>query len=289
VRFNLLSLLFCVLMGVVAAVFLGVFVPRQVEQAKRISCSNNLRAIGAAVRQYRDDHGQLPRVRFDAAAPAPTWGTPYRDRVPARAATQELLMFAPDDDAFAEYRPSANDVSAALYLLVRVTDLLPITFICPSTTHTPLRFAKGESPASWTNWPVDAHGVPQHLSYSYDNPYHALKGPQDRVKLVNIAESDVPLVSDMNPGVDSLLTLSLKSSRPAIRRANSRNHAGEGQNVVFLDGSVQFNANPFCGVQRDNIFTASGREIAERDGPTTIVGPPENANDAVMLPAARER
>ena len=38
-------------------------------------------------------------------------------------------------------------------------------------------------------------------------------------------------------------------------RFNSRNHNGEGQNVLFVDSHVDFVRTPLAGVYRDNIYT----------------------------------
>ena len=40
-----------------------------------------------------------------------------------------------------------------------------------------------------------------------------------------------------------------------VSTLNSANHRGEGQNVVRLDGSGEFAANPWAGVHLDNIYT----------------------------------
>ena len=43
--------------------------------------------------------------------------------------------------------------------------------------------------------------------------------------------------------------------RQAAKAANSMSHENEGQNVLFLDGHVDFEEDPFCGVDNDNIYT----------------------------------
>jgi prepilin-type processing-associated H-X9-DG protein len=40
-----------------------------------------------------------------------------------------------------------------------------------------------------------------------------------------------------------------------MRLGNSANHEQDGQNVLYGDGHVEFQNNPFCGSQRDNIYT----------------------------------
>ena len=73
-----------------------------------------------------------------------------------------------------------------------------------------------------------------------------------------------------------------------MQKANSRNHQGAGQAVLFGDGHVDFVQNPFCGTQRDNIYTRGGTDR------TTVARPPVGADadpawagDSVLLPAWR--
>ena len=41
------------------------------------------------------------------------------------------------------------------------------------------------------------------------------------------------------------------------RAFNSRNHCGEGQNVLYADGHVRFQRTPAVGVDGDNIYTVA--------------------------------
>jgi len=52
--------------------------------------------------------------------------------------------------------------------------------------------------------------------------------------------------------------------------------------VLYGDGHVEFQNNPFCGVNRDNIYTRGGPTW----GTTTqdLVASPYTANDSVLLP-----
>ncbi len=44
-------------------------------------------------------------------------------------------------------------------------------------------------------------------------------------------------------------------SREEVKIGNAIAHQDEGQNVLFLDGHVSFEDDPFCGVKNDNIYT----------------------------------
>jgi prepilin-type processing-associated H-X9-DG protein len=87
------------------------------------------------------------------------------------------------------------------------------------------------------------------------------------------------LAADINPGTtgetDNVLRPTIDSPANVMRWANSNNHGGDGQNVLFADGRVEFARSPFVGVARDNIFT-------NRKG--QVVASPVDANDSILLP-----
>jgi hypothetical protein len=84
-----------------------------------------------------------------------------------------------------------------------------------------------------------------------------------------------------------------------MKKANSPNHGGFGQNVLFDDYHVEWQPTPFCGHMRskegfkgfywDNIyapFLEKLDEKARRAVADPIVGPPVDMFDSVLLPAA---
>ncbi len=79
----------------------------------------------------------------------------------------------------------------------------------------------------------------------------------------------------------------LQYSNEKWRPYNSRNHGGEGQNVLFVDDHVTFNKKPLAGVNNDNIYTVQSGS-ALRD---TLIGlrpddrlGPMTATDTVIVP-----
>jgi prepilin-type processing-associated H-X9-DG protein len=74
--------------------------------------------------------------------------------------------------------------------------------------------------------------------------------------------------------------------------ANTPNHAGDGQNVLYGDGHVDWQPSPFCGSQRpvvavskDNIYTRGVNAGAwGKSGGTA--GAPQDEHDSVMLPGS---
>ena len=100
------------------------------------------------------------------------------------------------------------------------------------------------------------------------------------------------MCADINPGDpasspggsnDNVLAVTSTSSGRDMRQANSNNHDEDGQNVLYGDGHVEFQSNPFCGIQRDNIYAArqSGANPFLSSG---VVRSPYDANDSVLLP-----
>ena len=90
----------------------------------------------------------------------------------------------------------------------------------------------------------------------------------------------------MNPGVPALLTVTASSPGKDLRNANSRNHNGDGQNVLYADGHVEFQNNPFCGVNRDNIYTAG--PVTPNSGGTTYKPMTPALPDVLLLPTENE-
>jgi prepilin-type processing-associated H-X9-DG protein len=96
------------------------------------------------------------------------------------------------------------------------------------------------------------------------------------------------LAADFNPGKQGNFDVTLpdpSSGASAMKMANSANHSGQGENVLFGDGHVDFALNPFCGTRRDNVYTVSGSTDGSVTTSTTIVGSPKWQGDSVLLPA----
>jgi prepilin-type processing-associated H-X9-DG protein len=186
-------------------------------------------------------------------------------------------------DPFAAGGPQPNDVTAALFLLARTQSLAANSFVCPSAGNTPWDFG-GKNATACANFPGE-----EVLSYSLANPYPNQEAVKDGYKWSVSIGSDFPLVADMNPGSGGEYDAAapqLMSPAVELKKGNSRNHQGEGQNVLYVDGHVEFQATAFCGVKRDNIFTVAGGAGGNPPTSATIVGSPRWRGDCVMLPVA---
>lgn len=245
--FTVIELL--VMVGIVV-LLLSIFIPylsKLRESDRRVRCQDNLRKIGWALSSYaKDNNGSFPRVIYDAET-KPTGYTCYT---------------GPDDnDPFTGEGVAPNDVTASLWLLVRVgyvpPDYSPVSsiFICPSTSDwsDPMLNANGQ-----------AAGVQQrgnfrsgkHLSYSYSSPFSNATG----YGMVDFQPAQFAIMADMNPGTqgtgDNVTAPAYGAPPLEMAQANSNNHAKAGQSVLYADMHVEFRKDPYCGVGGDNIYTA---------------------------------
>jgi len=238
--FSALELL--VVIGIMV-ILISIFVPYLLklrEDDHRYRCAANLWRIGAALGEYANSFalhngGDYPRVVYDPAV---------------RPDGYKCYTGADSPDPFAkETSVSPSDVTASLWLLVRMNLAQPADFICPSTDD-------------WADRSEDSAGrlvvagrrsnfrSPANLSYSYASPFSAALGYRlnsDSLK------ADFAVIADRNPGM-----VPPPASAPPLKLAagNSTNHDQAGQNVLYADGHVDFQATPYCGVEHDNIYTA---------------------------------
>ncbi len=262
-----------VIIGIIALVIAIVLptISRMRQETGRQRCPSNLRQIGQAMHLYMmENKGQLPRTSYKPDAP-PAWGTGASSGNPFIGAG----------------RPADNDVTAALFLLVRTQDIISETFVCPSTDVTRDLYGGGANTAlnrsNFTDWR-------KNLSYSLAVPYVNFDDELRRKRFNGAGDAAFALAADLNPGIGDgfdVTAVSESSSSKDMRNANSPNHQGDGQNVLFADGHVEFVQNPFCGVKRDNIFTVSGATDGSVTTSKTVVGLPAWDGDSVLLPASR--
>jgi prepilin-type N-terminal cleavage/methylation domain-containing protein/prepilin-type processing-associated H-X9-DG protein len=244
--FSFVELLVVVgMLTILLAILLPYFTAAR-ESERRMICMKNLETIMAAMTFYAsNNHGLYPSVAYDAAHD-PNGYTAYTG--------------ADSPDPFAKNTTvSPNDVTAAMWLLVREHEVKAAAFICPSSGDTPDPCRTGGrevDPDRRSNFTDGSH-----LSYSYSSPYSSAPGYQ----MDDTCPADFALMADKNPGVDPAkdcdVTGPAYNADPfALSVANSLNHGRAGQNVLYADGHVSFQPTPYCGYgnadQRDNIYTA---------------------------------
>jgi prepilin-type N-terminal cleavage/methylation domain-containing protein/prepilin-type processing-associated H-X9-DG protein len=237
--FSALELL--VVIGILV-ILISIFVPYLLklrEDAHRIRCVENLQRIAFALGEYANRNGgDYPRVIYDPAI---------------RPAGYRQFTGPDSGDPFAkDSAVQPGDVTASLWLLVRLNLAQPADFICPSTDDSPDTLS---GPAGRR---ANFHS-PANLSYSYASPFSGALGYRlnsDSLK------PDFAVMADRNPGV---IPPPANATPLNLSAGNSPNHDRAGQNVLYVDGHVEFQSTPYCGVgvthdninyQHDNIFTA---------------------------------
>jgi len=154
------------------------------EYTHNLRCASNLKQIAEGLFNYaRQNRGKFPRAM---AEEDPKSWTAY---------TQPLAS-----SPFESGGPAQNDVTAALFLLLRTQALTPDVFVCPVTRKiTPWDYGGAPRTA------VDCSNFPggQHLSYSYANPYPSARAVEKGYKLNSSLSAEFPIMADVNPGIRS--------------------------------------------------------------------------------------
>jgi prepilin-type N-terminal cleavage/methylation domain-containing protein/prepilin-type processing-associated H-X9-DG protein len=255
--FSMIELL--VVIGIIT-LLIGIIVPTmgKVREKSYINrCAANLQQIGEALAIYaHDNKGAFPR-------------TTYVPGAPLHAGTGPTAV-----DPFALDGPSANDTTAAIYLLMRTQKLPPEIFRCPYV-NTELAQADPLAEHARSNF-VDYH---RNLGYSFANPYPDSAAVASGYMWGSKLPAEFVIAADLNPGIDGErddVNLPTLDSNPRdMAMANSNNHGKDGQNVLFADGHVAFEDTAFCGIDNDNIYTNQHLQVNAS---------PADKTDTVLLP-----
>jgi len=275
--FTLLELMVVVFLVIIVAAILFPAMNKANCRADRVKCAANLKQIGLAIQLYGNENkGAYPRTGY-AAGQGLTFSSDASDGSAPRD---------PFGDKGLPGKVADNDMIAAIFLLVRTQDITTEVFLCPDSNEDKDVFGKtpginAMNKTSFTDWR-------KNLSYSFINFYPDAEAISIGYKINATVGSEIAIAADMNPGVGDQYDVTFPtetSLASQIKKANSRNHQGAGQNVLYGDGHAEFQQTAFCGMKRDNIYTVSGSTDGSVTTSKTVVGSPKWAGDSVLLPA----
>ena len=264
------------------------------DAAERTICARNLAQLGQAMLLWAGEHdGFLP----DCGAASPFGGAVPKDgrHFPSR-------FDAPGTCAWPDVRAVGNQ--ANLWLLVREGYADARLFVCPATSDKPSLNASGDAdvmgflamdPATGRATPPEDYFLKRvaagRCSYSYQNQFAhpatdpAVSDPRNATTHRHLHPADLAILADRNPYTRPDLRMLRQPilSPDAAPEANSLNHHGRGQNVLYLEGHVAWQTTPRCGAvrpggDRDNIYWP---DAGRPDDPENV---PRSVWDSFLVP-----
>jgi prepilin-type N-terminal cleavage/methylation domain-containing protein len=306
--FTLIELLVVV---AIIALLISILLPslaRAREITKRAVCASNLRGIGQGMKVYsNDNYDWFPISRFAEAST--TSGYQHAVNFIGNM-SNNLTIPVTTGTNLSNVHPSRS-----LFILVIEGTCTPKQFVCPSSGdgEDDLRNKTGttETASQPGVTRFDFKGYPFE-SYGYQMPFGpkakpsegcdtrmalaADKGPFFEAGTANSTTGTVPDKSTLvNPDQSIELKISSPSDPSSILKAdnekwkpyNSRNHQGEGENVLFLDSHVDWVRKPIVGVNYDNIYTRQWtyqlQDSLMGKSPANLMGP-FTQTDCIIIP-----
>ncbi len=270
------------------------------QQAKRAVCASNLRGLGQGIHIYANDNRGWFPTHYSKATHSEQEPSERGVRWVGTMGTNDFLSITVDTSPTKS--PTRSHPSRSLFKLLIGGQTIPGQFLCPSST---------DDEDNLRNYGPDArNGIEEacrpgktrfdfrgysFLSYGYQLPYGRRGRPRETMDTRAVSMADKgPYCAVGGPGVAGTRTVrdarsdlnapsewtgldakQLKAKERDWRRYNSRNHGGEGQNVLHVDGFVNFARRPIVGVHHDNIYTMQTGYTRKSVIIGTVPGPEE--------------
>ena len=324
----------CVIVAVVLlAILIVLLLPAMwcvFDDAPRAACKNNLKQIGTACQNWASSHRQRWPDVFHANS------THWNDIGNTRTDEWDPVRDPADPP---EAKPGDNGMpiqsnTANFWILIVEAGATPEMFICPESGRRPADVVRpyevvGHEEGKGFDYATlrDFRGE-LYCQYAFQNilgPYTLTQTNCDQPSRMAVAADASPLRRDFwsgapggvtdgatdrhlasNPQFEDKWETELTDrwreagARPKAWELGSPNHDFAGQNILYLDGHVEWSFHPYCGVNYDNIWlrrkempeaTIDPRDLAalratndpaSYDG--TSVLPADSKNDSFLVP-----
>ena len=279
--FGLIDLIFVMAL---LAILVGLFMPAvysALEQANRAACMANLKQIGSAFKTWATDHRQRwPDVFTEESERWHNVGNTRTDQWDGLNNKDEPPAAEPDDNG----EPIQSNTANFWHLIANAGFTIDC-FLCPSADHlrdaTVIHFDRVR----------DFRGL-RFVSYSYQNvlgAYTLTQTGAEQPSAMVVAADANPMrrdswsgapggakegVTDKHFGTfvptDETKPWRSAGARPNTWELNSPNHNFEGQNVLYLDGHIEWRCHPYCGTKFDNIWLRRRTDVTTEPDPTKI-------------------
>jgi prepilin-type N-terminal cleavage/methylation domain-containing protein/prepilin-type processing-associated H-X9-DG protein len=283
--FTLVELLVVItIIGMLAALLLPA-VYQALELANRAACKSSLKQIGTAAHVWATSHRQKwPELWSSDSSQWNQVGKTRKDWYDVLSGEDVKW------DIKAEDQGSGTPIdsnTAGLWLMISAGGLTPDIYLCPSAGH-----LRDQTVVEYNK--VRDFRAENFVSYSYQNTF----GPYYLSETSGQA-SQLAVAADANPqrrdfysgggggGTATLVTDAYLVQKPKFEESeettkwnqdlteglsnpweiNSPNHRFKGQNVLYLDGHVEWRDHPYAGPQWDNIWLLQKAGVKDQKNP----------------------